>query len=187
MFKLICVTNRKMCGDFLSRANELHKNGIEVILREKDLTESEYEELAKRVIEVCPSVTLHTYTDTAKRLGIKKVHLPFSALKRNMDFETVGVSVHSAEEAKAAEEMGADYVIAGHIFATDCKKGLAPRGTDFLREVVNSVAIPVYAIGGITPDNIGMVKQAGAMGACIMSGFMKCENVKGYTEELTIR
>lgn len=180
MFKLICVTNRKMCDDFLLRLGELYENGIEVILREKDLSEGEYEVLAKQAAAVCPNVTLHTYTDTAKKLGIKKVHVPFSRLEKNMDFETVGVSVHSVEEAKTAEMMGADYAIAGHIFATDCKKGLAPRGTDFLRAVVNSVSIPVYAIGGIMPDNIALVKEAGAKGACIMSGFMKCENVKTY-------
>lgn len=175
-----------MCGDFLSRIDELNKIGIDVILREKDLSESEYEALAKQVIEVCPNVILHTYTDTAKRLGIKKVHVPFSAFKRNMDFEAVGVSVHSADEAKAAEKMGASYVTAGHIFATDCKRGLAPRGTDFLREVVKSVSIPVYAIGGITPDNIGMIQETGAGGACVMSGFMKCENVKGYYANFSI-
>lgn len=183
MFKLICITNRKMCGDFSERVSELYKNGIDVILREKDLNEAEYEKLAKKVIEVCPDVILHTYTDAAERLGIKKIHLPFAMLKPDMDFKTVGVSVHSAAEAKAAEKMGADYVIAGHIFATDCKKGLEPRGTDFLREVVNAVNIPVYAVGGIMPNNIGMIKGTGAQGACIMSGFMQCASVNGYIKK----
>ena len=100
------------------------------------------------------------------------------------DFETVGVSVHSAEEAAAAEKMGADYVTAGHIFVTDCKRGLAPRGLEFLKSVVDSVSIPVYGIGGISPDNIAEIKASGADGGCKMSGFMKCENIEKYLEKL---
>ena len=182
MFKIICVTSRGMCDDFIKRVGELYKNGITVILREKDLSESEYEKLAQRVIEVCPDVILHSYTDVAKRLGVKRIHLPLHKMNENIknDFETVGVSVHSAEEAAAAEKMGADYVTAGHIFATDCKRGLAPRGLEFLKSVVDSVSIPVYGIGGISPDNIAKIKGTGADGGCIMSGLMKCENIEKY-------
>lgn len=68
--------------------------------------------------------------------------------------------------------MGACYVIAGHIFSTDCKKGVPPRGLAFLREVTNSVSIPVYAIGGITVENSGEVFAAGAAGVCMMSQWM---------------
>ena len=67
---------------------------------------------------------------------------------------------------------------AGHIFATDCKKGLEPRGTEFLKNAVSSVDIDVYGIGGISPENIGKIQNTGAKGGCIMSGFMKCDNVK---------
>ena len=186
MFKIICVTSMGMCDDFLERIGELYKNGVTVILREKDLSESEYEKLAQRVIEVCPDVILHSYTDVAKRLGIKKIHLPLHMMNESIksDFETVGVSVHSAQEAIMAEKMGADYVTAGHIFATDCKKGLAPRGLEFLKSVVDAVNIPVYGIGGISPDNIAEIKTAGADGGCIMSGFMRCDDVGEYTSRL---
>ncbi|MGN0107657.1 MAG: thiamine phosphate synthase [Hominilimicola sp.] len=186
MFKIICVTSRGMCDDFFERVGELYKNGVTVILREKDLSESEYERLAKSVIEVCPDVILHSYTDAAKRLGVKKIHLPLHKMYESVknDFETVGISVHSAEEAVEAERMGADYVTAGHVFSTDCKKGLAPRGTEYLKSVVNAVKIPVYGIGGILPDNIVEIKTAGACGACIMSGFMKCENIEKYLAQI---
>ena len=55
---------------------------------------------------------------------------------------------------------------------------------DFLRSVCRSVKIPVYTIGGINADNINSVAQAGADGACIMSGFMTCENPAEYIENL---
>ena len=81
----------------------------------------------------------------------------------------------SVEEAVEAVSLGASYVTAGHIFATDCKKGLPPRGLSFLKEVCETVSIPVYAIGGITFDKTqwNALKEQGASGACIMSGMMK--------------
>ena len=87
----------------------------------------------------------------------------------------LGCSVHSVEDAIEAEKLGASYLTAGHIFATDCKRGLPPRGTGFLKQVCESVNIPVYAIGGIGLDDgkIDRVRECGAAGACIMSAFMK--------------
>ncbi|MCC8161086.1 MAG: thiamine phosphate synthase [Oscillospiraceae bacterium] len=187
MFKIVCVTDRKLCSDFTERIEKLYKNGITVILREKDLSGDDYKELARRIISVCPDVILHSYINEAADLGAKKIHLPLHMMNKSIKstFETVGVSVHSPEEAKAAEKMGADYVTAGHIFATDCKKGLEPRGLDFLERVKRSVNIPVYGIGGISPRNISQIKERGADGACIMSGFMQCENIEKYLEEIS--
>lgn len=185
MFNIVCVTHRKLCDNFFERVWELYENNVPVILREKDLSESEYEELAKKVIEICPNVILHSYINIAEKLNVKRIHLPLHLMNGNVSkqFKTVGVSVHSADEAILAEKMGATYVTAGHIFTTDCKKGLEPRGTDFLKKIVSSVKIPVYGIGGISPDNIGKIQSTGANGGCIMSGFMKCDNVKKYLDK----
>lgn len=78
------------------------------------------------------------------------------------------------EEAIEAQKIGATYISAGHIFATDCKKDLPPRGLEFLKEVCNSVTIPVYAIGGIKLSDVQMdeIIKCGAKGGCIMSGMM---------------
>lgn len=166
--------------DFFTQLEKICAAGIDrVILREKDLTEWEYEALAKKVIKICGKyntpLSLHTFTEAAKRLDCKAIHLSFSDFTsgKGEGFETVGVSVHSLNEAISAERSGASYITAGHIFPTDCKKDLPPRGTDFLREICETVHIPVYAIGGITPENAPLVKASGASGACLMSGLMK--------------
>ena len=67
------------------------------------------------------------------------------------------------------------YMTAGHIYVTDCKKGLAPRGLGFLKDVCSTVNVPVYAIGGIKFDKKQWeeLKQKGASGGCIMSGMME--------------
>ena len=158
-----------------------------IILREKDLDGPDYRALAEKAMEICRGSTtrliLHYYWGTAIELGSDSVHLPLHILREltaedKSHFSLVGASCHSVEDAREAEKLGANYITAGHIFATDCKKGLPPRGLDFLREVCKSVDILVYAIGGISPENFPQVTEAGASGACVMSGFMKCAEPK---------
>lgn len=184
-FKIICVTARKLCGDdFIKRLENISKNCDLMILREKDLTEEEYFSLGEKFLRVCgegrAAPVLHCFWKKARELHHDKIHLSLKDFRENPvvreKFSLVGVSVHSLEEAKEAEVLGADYVTAGHIFETDCKKGLKGRGLEFLRQVSQGVSIPVYAIGGINAENMEQVKEAEASGACIMSGFMKAED-----------
>ena len=79
-----------------------------------------------------------------------------------------------------AQALGCTYITAGHVFETDCKKGLPGRGLQFLRKVCEVVEIPVYGIGGINEDNIAMVRETGAKGACLMSSLMISEDVEGF-------
>ena len=90
-------------------------------------------------------------------------------------WKQIGVSVHSREEAVYAERRGADYLIAGHIFLTDCKKGVPARGLDFLKEICASVEIPVFAIGGMNLEHGRMAMEAGASGVCMMSELMESD------------
>ena len=188
-FRIIAATNRHLsAGDYFERMEKIVSSGADaVIVREKDLKEREYEELARRVIKICEraqiSCILHTYAEAAVRLNCRKIHFPLHVLRvlsqsqetMIRHFSTVGASVHSPEEAREAQALGADYVTAGHVFATDCKRGLEPRGLEFLRETVNAVSIPVFAIGGISAENVEAVRKAGAAGACIMSQMMRGE------------
>ena len=191
MSEIICVTNRALCrDDFFRRLEEIAQSCVKgVILREKDLTEEEYILLAKEAKKACgEKLIIHTHEKVARQLGIKKIHMPMAALENmRIDkayFDEIGASCHSVKEAEKAQRIGCTYITAGHIFATDCKKGLKPRGTGFLKEVCEAVHIPVYAIGGISNENIRLVKEAGAKGACVMSGGMVCENAIKYFEDL---
>lgn len=180
----VCVTNRLIAGDdFLKKLDDVAKTGVDrIILREKDLEEEKYLQLAKEVKLICENneVTLYinSFAEVAKELGVRRIHMPLFMVKdwsneKWKEFEEVGVSIHSCEEAIWAEKAGASYVIAGHIFETDCKKGLMGRGIQFLREVCDSVSIPVFAIGGIDDTNEMDCINAGAAGICKMSSYMK--------------
>lgn len=191
MFRIICVTNRKLCaGDFIARLSEISRGGADyVILREKDLSEAEYAELAERAFAACGErLVLHGTGALPLLRRLPRVHLPLAVLENNQalrrEAELLGVSVHSPEEAKRAETLGADYVTAGHVFATDCKRGVPGRGLDFLKATAASVRIPVYAIGGISAQNVAAVRGAGAAGACVMSGLMSCADARAELEAL---
>lgn len=185
MFKIIAVTNRKLCHiDFLEQIETLAKSEVDsIILREKDLSEEEYYLLAKNVLRICEKYNkeciLHNFVGVTKRLGQSKIHLSLPMLEKHhnevKNFEKVGVSIHSLEEVERAVALGATYITAGHIFQTDCKKHLEPRGVSFLENICRAVNIPVYAIGGISKYNINLVKETGAKGACLMSSLMKAE------------
>ena len=191
MSDILCVTNRLLCNeDFLVRIEKLaaaHPKGI--ILREKDLSEDEYMGLASKVIAICKKhgvpCILHSFLNATKELKCTAMHLPMHILRElsiedRQGFTLLGASCHSVEDAIEAERLGCTYITAGHIFDTDCKKGLSGRGLSFLKQVCESVSVPVYAIGGIDASNIAEVRKVGASGACIMSGAMQCENVDEY-------
>ena len=191
MSDILCVTNRTLCReDFLTRLERIaacHPAGI--ILREKDLSPDEYRALAAQVMALCerydvPCI-LHSFVDTALELRSAAIHLPLHILRemtpeQKSQFRTIGASCHSTEEAAEAQRLGCTYITAGHIFETACKAGRQGRGLDFLKTVCGSVSIPVYAIGGISADNLRSVRGAGAKGACVMSGLMGCEDPETY-------
>lgn len=190
MFKIICVTDRKSCKeDFLTRIEKIASvKPDRIIFRDKNSGDEGYTKFAFKVLDISDkydvpcSMYFHPEIFSNIHMTMPMLqHFPLS----DMNFRHfVGASVHSVDEAVEAEQQGVDYVTAGHIFATSCKPDLAPRGLEFLREVCESVKIPVYAIGGINSSNINQIVQAGADGACIMSGFMTCENPAEYIETL---
>ena len=181
--EILAVTNRKLCQtDFIEQIGKLAESGVAgIILREKDLSEEAYEALAEDCLQkLRPSqvpLIINQRDRVAKRLSVPAVQLSFSDFLKKRDtlqgFQKVLVSIHSAEEAKEAETYGADGVIAGHIFATDCKKGVPPRGLTFLEEILETVRIPVYAIGGITSETLPMLKHCPIQGVCVMSASMR--------------
>ncbi|MEY8353292.1 thiamine phosphate synthase [Lachnospiraceae bacterium 54-53] len=179
----IAVTDRHLCTrPFLEQIEAVLRLGPRaLILREKDMREEEYEELARQVLPLCEAFRVpcifHSFSQTAGKLHGDGIHFPLHRLEEEAGagFPFTGASVHSPREAERAEELGASYVIAGHIFRTGCKPGLPPRGLDFLKEVCGAVNIPVYAIGGmeLNENCLRLVQEAGAAGMCVMSGFMK--------------
>ena len=152
----IVITNRTLVqGSFLEQMEKvvcLHPQGV--ILRERDLSDEEYEALAEKVLGICAR---------------EKV----SCFLHSRIFAQVSISCHSMEDMELAVQAGASQIILGTIFETDCKKGLQGKGVEFVRQICARCPVPVYAIGGMNLERISLVRQAGAAGGCMMSGFMK--------------
>jgi len=190
--KIVSISNRKLCkGDFLSKLEDISNSGVDSIyLREKDLPQEEYLKLAEKVLKVCHNCDIYIvkYIGVAKMLGCRNVHLSYQDFIEHQDalknFNNVSVSVHSLDEAILSQTLGATRLVTGHIFQTDCKKDIPPRGLEYLRSICNGVNIPVYAIGGMTPNNVYTAIENGATGVCVMSSLMHTNNVDNLVKSL---
>ena len=182
MYKnFVCVTDRKISrAPFLQQIESICAlRPKALILREKDLTEAEYTQLAQKVQAICKTCGVKFIVHTFWRAGLAldadgAVCAAMTAAER-LQAGRFGVSVHSAEEAKAALALGAAYLTAGHIYASSCKQGVPPRGLAFLKEICTLSPVPVYAIGGIGLNKAQLeeVLACGAAGACVRSAFMQ--------------
>lgn len=195
MSEIICVTDPGLCREGIEKRLELiaAARPAAVILRAKTLSAAGYRALAEKARDICEKhgvkLILHGFVDEALALGHDAVHLPLPELRKldsstKKRFDIIGASCHSVEDALEAQSLGCRYIVAGHIFDTDCKKGIPARGLDFLSSVCRAADIPVYAIGGITPANLPSVLERGAAGACVMSALMTRDDPGKYLEEL---
>lgn len=187
---IFCVTNRSLCkADFLQQLRRIAGAKPDaIVLREKMLSEDAYMQMAEQVFSICQEnqvqLICNTFIRVAERLAVP-VQIPFSALSQTDSLSVpFGVSVHSVEEAIRAEQAGAAFLIAGHIFATACKPDLPPRGLLFLQEICQAVSIPVLGIGGIHVQNAASILQTGAVGFCIMSDFMQTDAPEWMMQQL---
>lgn len=186
---LIAVTDSATCPrplaeqiERLAKLTELRPQAV--ILRAKPLDKAAYRALALQAQQSCKAagipLILHSDWQLARELGISMLHLPLALLRQISEYERayftwLSTSVHSVGEAQEAQALGATVLIAGHIYTTQCKAGLAPRGLAFLRTVCSTVSLPVYAIGGIGFDAAqhAELQANGARGACVMSAYMR--------------
>lgn len=186
---LIAVTDSASCPrplpeqiERLAKLTELRPQAV--ILRAKALDKAAYRTLALQAQQSCEAagipLILHSDWQLARELGISMLHLPLALLRQISEYERayftwLSTSVHSVGEAQEAQALGATVLIAGHIYTTQCKAGLAPRGLGFLQSVCRAVNLPVYAIGGIGFDATqhAELQANGARGACVMSAYMR--------------
>ncbi|MDU2235753.1 MAG: thiamine phosphate synthase [Fusobacterium periodonticum] len=199
--KLNIISNRKLCENenlekqiekiFSAYEKKIILENFDIVsltLREKDLNKNEYLKLIEEIYPICQkykiNLILHQNYDLNldEKYNIEGIHLSYSifkSLNQNIKaelikkYKRIGVSIHSLEEAKDVESLGASYVIAGHIFKTDCKKGLEPRGLKFIEDLSSALSIPIFAIGGIDEKKSLSVIDSGAFSVCMMSNLMK--------------
>ena len=137
-----------------------------------------------------PAIFVHNFADFALSAGMRNLWLPLGVLRSfsaahgaeflRANFKKLIASCHSEAEAREALELGASAICLSHIFTTDCKAGLAPKGLNLIRAVREFFAGEIYALGGITPRNFASVLRAGADRIAVMSSAMAARDASDF-------
>lgn len=163
-------------------------------IREKELESEEFISEAKKIKKLCKKYNIpfavNDNVDVAMSVDADGVHVGQKDMRaKNVreligDEKILGVSVQTAEQAKKAEADGADYLGVGTVFPTNSKSDAEYVDWKTLKEICNSVNIPVIAIGGIGCENISKLKDSGICGAAAISSVFACEDIEKGTAKL---
>ena len=194
---LYAVTDRSwLRGKTLAeQVEKALQGGVTMIqLREKELGEEDFYREALEIRDLCRRYgvpfLINDNVMLAKRVDADGVHVGQSDLEAGKVREIlgpdkiIGVTAKTVEQAKKAEAMGADYLGSGAIFGTTTKKDAKPMTMELLREITDSVDIPVVAIGGITAENIAGLAGSGVVGAAVVSGIFAAEDITAASMKL---
>ena len=194
MQNILAITNRTLApNSYWEQLEKIAASDVStLILREKTLNEEDYMTYARQALQICnahgKTCILHHFGKTAIQLHVPRFQCSLSYLRIHSSIRyfmtTLGVSVHTAGEAKEAEELGATYIMASHIFETNCKPDSPPIGISELKNICNAVSIPVYALGGITEKNIAALSALPISGIALMSSLMTCSDIPAYLKQL---
>lgn len=172
---------------------QLSVAGVDWIqIREKGLSGRDCTALVEEALRCSASavansaqILVNDRLDVALSTGAAGVHLGEKSLSlpavRNLIKERslpegflIGVSCHSLEAARSAEQHGAKYIFFGPVFATPSKISYGPpQGLAALEKVSRALTIPVLAIGGISLENASACISAGASGIAAIRLFQE--------------
>ena len=180
---------------FLKTIEEAIKGGVSVVqIREKTAETLDFYNLALKVKEITEKhdvpLIINDRVDVALAVDAEGVHVGQSDMPCDVTRalvgpdKIVGVSAATIEEARKAESDGADYIGAGAVFPTATKDDAPKITKKDLKEIVESINIPVVAIGGITLNNAHELNDTGIAGLSVVSAIMSSENPKKSSEEL---
>ena len=184
------ITNRMLCDNLLYVVEEALRGGVRMIqLREKDLVSREWYHLAVEMRRLTRKynalLIVNDRVDVALSVGADGIHvgkssLPIPVIKKMISSHKkmlIGYSSHSLSEVQEVAREGVDWVSFSPIYYTPSKERYGePQGIDRLKEVIKAVDIPVYALGGISIDNIDDVMATGCYGVSLISEIISSKN-----------
>lgn len=171
------------------------KGGVTFVqLREKNLDDEAFFEEAQEIKELCARYhvpfVINDNVELAARIGADGVHVGQSDMEA-MDVrkilgpdKIIGVSAQTVEQAKKAQEHGADYLGVGAVFPTGSKADAVEVERRVVKEICDAVDIPVVAIGGITVDNVTELKGNGLDGIAVISAIFAQKDIEQAAKTL---
>lgn len=194
--RLYLVTNRYQdpLETFLKKVEQACQSGVTMIqLREKQLTTNQYYELAKMVKQITDTYQVPLIIDDrldvclavdAAGLHIGDDELPISVARQVLGTEKIlGVTAKTVKRALEAEESGANYLGTGAIFPTTTKENAPITLISTLKDICQTVNIPVVAIGGLTCENIHQLSGTGIAGIAVVRDLMQARDIEARTQE----
>ena len=196
-YSVYLVTDRRNKTDeeFLNIIEEAIKGGTTIVqLREKTASTKEFYDLALRVKEITSRygvpLLINDRIDIALAIDSEGVHIGQDDMPADIAREIIGedkilgVSASTVEEAKKAEIDSADYIGSGAVFPTATKDDADSVSKEELKKIIDSIDIPVVAIGGITVENAHTLKGSGIAGFSVVSAIMSAEDPKEASGKL---
>lgn len=192
----LCTDRRLMTTETIEESVELAvKGGVSVVqLREKECTSREFYHMAKAVKTITDAyevpLIINDRIDIALAVGADGVHLgqqdvPVPVARDLLGADKiVGATANTVELAVQAWRDGADYLGVGDIFGTTTKSDTHHITLDGLKEIRDSVQIPVVAIGGVKEENIALLKPTGVEGAAVISAVVGQKDITAAAERL---
>lgn len=183
-------------GESLSDVcREILEHGVTFLqIREKNLAQEAFLEEARELKDLCAQFhvpfVVNDSVEIAVRSGADGVHVGQSDIKGRNIREMIGpegilgISAGTVEEARKAEQAGADYIGVGAVFGTSTKKDARNLSVEKLREISASVSIPVVAIGGINRGNVRELSGSGVDGIAVISALFGAEQPGKAAAEL---
>ena len=192
---LVTDHRNKTDEEFLKIIEEAIKGGTSILqLREKTASTKDFYQLALKVKEITSKydvpLLINDRIDIAIAVDSEGVHIGQDDMPADIarkiigEDKILGVSASTVEEAKKAEIDGADYIGSGAVFPTATKDDADSVSKDELKKIVDSIDIPVVAIGGITIENAGTLKDTGIAGFSVVSAIMSADDPKEASQEL---
>jgi thiamine-phosphate pyrophosphorylase len=192
---LITNSDNKTDEEYLNIVEEAIKGGVTTVqIREKKKSSKEFYELGIKLKEITDNhkikLIVNDRIDIALTIDADGVHIGQNDIKAEIarkiigNEKILGVSASNINDAIKAEENGADYIGSGAIFPTKTKNDVKKLSIDELRNIVDSVNIPVVAIGGLNENNIHKLKDTKVKGLCFVSAIMNSKNPKKTAQEI---
>lgn len=196
-YSLYLVTDHRNKTDeeFLNIIEEAIKGGTSIVqLREKTASTKDFYQLALKVKEITTRydvpLLINDRMDIALAVDSEGVHLGQDDMPADIarkiigDDKILGVSASTVEEAIKAQIDGADYIGSGAVFPTATKDDADSVSKEELKSIVDSIDIPVVAIGGITIENARELKDTGIAGFSVVSAIMSADDPKEASQKL---
>ncbi|HUV99343.1 MAG TPA: Nudix family hydrolase [Gallionella sp.] len=171
---LYAISNAAELGEdeFMRRLEAALQNGLRLVqLREKDYSRDALRALALKMLPQLrrhdARLVINADIELAKEIGADGVQLTgtqLAGLNARPDVEWCAASCHNAEELRRAEALGCDFALLSPVQATQSHPGAPHLGWEKFAEIAAGASIPVYALGGLTHDDMQTAWQHGAHG-----------------------